>query len=179
MKGKSAIVIFGVVSVIILFFVLGATFSDQVIEVKIKKSYAKSSVRDSLNSPQFWNKWIWNFDDPSSKVEYFKVKSGKGSGLVRKSGRSGKSGFKILSSNNDSLTYELVTDDQRFVERGVFYFKIADDSTLVVWENEIDFTRNILARYKSYWTDYSNAFESYQALQLENLDSLLYEKVDE
>jgi hypothetical protein len=179
MKGKSAIVIFGVVSVVILFFVLGSTFSDQIIEVKIKKMYANSSLRDSLNSPHFWNKWVWNFDDPSSKVEYFKVESGKGAGLVRKSGRSGKSGFKILASNSDSLTYELVTDDQRFVEKGVFYFKSSEDSTQLIWKNEIDFTRNILARYKSYWTDYSKVFESYQTLQLENLDSLLNEKVNE
>lgn len=179
MKGKSAILFFGVISLLILVFVFGSTFSDKKVQIDLAEQFRNDIVRDSLNSPYFWNKWVWNYDDPTAKIEYLKVDSGEGAGVVRKSRMTGKSGFKILSSNDDSLVYELVTDDQRFVERGVFYFYGESDGIKVKWINEIDFTRNVLARYKSYWTDYKSVFEKYQLDQLKSLDSLVYEKANE
>lgn len=178
MKGKTAIVVFGVLSVIILVFVLGSTFSEKKVDVFVSKEYRDVRIVDSLNSPHFWNRWVWNYEDKSAKIEYLDIKKGKGAGVVRKSSLTGKSGFKIMESSSDSLVYELVTDDQRFVERGTMYFKYSEDKLYVKWYNEIDFTRNVLARYKSYWSDYKTTFEKYQLNQLEVLDSLVYEKTE-
>lgn len=178
MKGKSAVLVFGVLSLLILAFVFGSTFSDKKVQIDLAEQFDNYAVRDSLNSPYFWNRWIWNFEDPSAKIEFLKNDSGIADGIVRKSKLTGKSGFKVLYSDDDSLVYELVTDDQRFVERGAFYFYGEPDGLKLKWKNEIDFTRNVLARYKSYWTDYKTIFEQYQLSQLRSLDSLVYEKTN-
>ena len=116
--------------------------SDSTIQVKVQSKNLPSHVKDSLASARFWYNWIWPVKDQSMKVEFF-IEGHEG--FVTKSTQGGKGGFKILSVESDSLVYQVISDNQQFVESGVIRFHGDSLQTSFEWESQIDFSANILA----------------------------------
>lgn len=173
MKGSKAIVIIGVGSLLLLFVVIGSVFSPSLIEINNQADLKvnKSQLFDSLKSVSFWESWIWEEKDPSLEIEHL---SGNEKGMVWKSDYEGKGGFKIIEIEGDSaINYELVTDNQTFIEHGRIVLKGDENQTEITLKTKVDFSTNIRARYMSYFNDYNEMFSNYQKSQLERLNKLL------
>lgn len=172
MKGAKALLVIGVSSVLLLLIVVGSVFSPSLIEInnQIDLNISKTKLLDSLQSVTFWEDWIWEQQDPSLEIEYLIDEKG----MVWKSNYEGKGGFKIVEIKGDSsISYELVTDNQKFIEHGRLVLKGGENETTLYLKTKVDFSTNIRARYMSYFNDYNQMFSNLQKSQLERLKILM------
>lgn len=172
MKGAKALLVIGVSSVLLLLIVVGSVFSPSLIEInnQIDLNISKTKLLDSLQSVTFWEDWIWEQQDPSLEIEYLIDEKG----MVWKSNYEGKGGFKIVEIKGDSsISYELVTDNQKFIEHGRLVLEGGENETTLYLKTKVDFSTNIRARYMSYFNDYNQMFSNLQKSQLERLKILM------
>lgn len=172
--GRKSLVIIGVFSLIILLFVFGSTFAQSVVstENKIELSLPHDQVFSQLHSLEFWKKWNWERPDETLEIEKIEGENG----ILWKSDYEGKGGLKIMEVLGDTLIrYELVTDNQNFVEHGeikVFEKEMGCD---IIWKSKIDFSTNVRAKYLSFLKDYQKLFEGYHDHQLNRIETILNE----
>lgn len=127
-----------------------------------------------LNNPTEWKRWsAWNNTyDPTLIHMYGGPLSGTG---ARQSWSGDKTGTWQMvftaSAAPDSLTYELKQQGQTIVTKGAFTLQLADNGTLVTWQQTTPLQDDILSLYKGVWFNYKTQKEVQQALS--NLNALI------
>lgn len=140
------------------------------LETKYHYQNSKEEIINYLSTSENWKDWL--FYVPKDEIKYIQngPQDGEGAGFKWFSPKEGDGVIEIKHVHENSITYELVTDNGRFRERGIFLMKENEGKTTVIWQDTLDVSTNLFAR----WAANSNAFA--KRINEKNLSTLV--KID-
>jgi len=143
------------------------------LESKHNFSNSKKEIIGYLSTSENWKDWL--FLVPKSEVKYIQngPQQGEGAGFKWFNTREGDGVIEIKRVRENSITYELVTDNGQFRERGSFVLNENNKGVVVVWQDTLDVSTNIFARWAANSEGFAKRINEKNLSTLVKIDSLL------
>lgn len=143
------------------------------LESKYHFNHSQEQVVSYLSTSENWKNWL--FYVPKNELEYIQngPEKGDGSGFKWFNTQEGDGVLEIKKVLENSIAYELVTDDGNFRERGVFLIDGNDTNTVVIWQDTLDVSTNLFARWAADNEGFSDRINKKNLSTLHKIDSLM------
>ena len=154
MKIKSPIIII-VFSLLVGLCAVLISFLPKIVVVhsayEIKASQQEVSV--FLSKADTWKKWFFVNADPSRRYLKIGADTSLNSGFKWFSKLEGDGALQIKQVTKDSISYEMISDNNQFREKGRFYLKVkennTDPMTLITWVDSLDVSTSLFSRFQA------------------------------
>lgn len=147
MKAKAPIIIV-VFSILIGLLAVGVSFLPKIVVVKTQYQLKpdREVVIRELSAAQVWkNSLILQYDSAAKFID-ITAKNGGKPGFKWFSKKLGDGAFQIKNITADSLTYEMISDNNQFREKGVFYFLESGSVCEIKWMDTLDISTSLISR---------------------------------
>lgn len=177
MRNKSAIALFGMSGLLVLFATYASLLPDVIAskaEIEIKAS--STEIITFLKKAENWADFAFA-DEVKHNGKWRIMLSGKesGEGSVLKwfSDKIGDGGLEIKRVNADTLIFERISDNNAFRDRGYFSFAQNDSVTKVSFLDSLDLSTNFMARYEAQDDTYLPKIDSNNLEMLKRLKTVI------
>ena len=170
MKIKAPIVIVGF-SILIALFLAYVSFLPKVVVVKSKLEI-KATQEELLNYLSQTNSWKdWFFIVPDSSRRFLQIghKGGVEAGIKWFSKLEGDGALQLKFLSKDSISYDMITDNNQFREKGKMYFKSMDSLTTITWLDSLDVSTSLFSRIAAKNESFASRMEVNNLMILQNL----------
>jgi hypothetical protein len=121
------------------------------VQVSAKTKATDQEVDDFITRPKNWSNWIIG---DTSLIENSKVVNNKeGKPLILKwwSAEVGDGALELLQvdSNRNFISYQLVSDNAVYREKGVLSWDVQNGETKISWADTLDISTNLGSRWKA------------------------------
>lgn len=176
MKQKAPIFIVVVSLVIGAFMLLVATLPKTVnIQSEINSKNSKEEILSYLSTSENWKDWL--FYIPKTEIRYIQngPLQGKGAGFKWFHENEGDGVIEIVDVKADRVVYQLVTDNGQYRDKGSFFLKESDGKTTIVWQDTLDVSTNLYARWAANSESFGVRLGNKNLGTLKKIDSLIIE----
>ena len=150
MKQKGPIFIVSVSLAIGAFMLFVATLPKTVnVQTEMNSENSKEEILSYLSTSENWKDWL--FYIPKSELRYIQngPLRGKGAGFKWFHENEGDGVIEIVDVLEDRVVYQLVTDNGQYRDKGSFVVKDNEGKTAIVWEDTLDVSTNLYARWSA------------------------------
>jgi hypothetical protein len=174
-KGAVVIVVFSIL-VIVLMGLVSLLPNTVELEAKYEYSNSKKEVLDFLSTTEHWKDWL--FYVPKGELKYLQngPKEGVGSSFKWFHDKEGDGVIEIKGMSSNGLTYELITDNGLFRERGSFVLSKKAGKTQVVWQDTLDVSTSLFGRWAAKEEGFAQRLNKKNRSVLVKIDSLMNAK---
>jgi hypothetical protein len=174
MKGKGPIIVV-VFSLLIAVFMAFVSLLPNTLELESNHVFnnSKEEIIDYLATSENWKNWL--FFVPKSELEYIQngPQNGEGAGFKWFSNDEGDGVIEIIKVSNTSVSYEMVTDNGQFRERGTFIVKEKGTKAMVTWQDTLDVSTSLFGRWAARTEGFARRINKKNLSTLIKIDSLL------
>ncbi len=174
-KGAVVIVVFSILVIVLMSLV---SLLPDTVELETKYEYrnSKKEVWDFLSTTDHWKDWL--FYVPKGELKYLNngPKKGIGSSFKWFHDKEGDGVIEIKSMTSNALTYELITDNGLFRERGSFVLSNKGGKTQVLWQDTLDVSTSLFGRWAAKDEDFAQRINDKNWGVLVKIDSLINAK---
>lgn len=143
--GKKGPVILIGFSILLLIFMAWVSTLPDIIALENQVVFSSESntgnkVQSALSSAENWKTRL--FLNPDSKVRFMPLKDG----FKWFSDEEGDGALALSQKENDTISYQLITDNGQFRNRGVYFFDSSNGETTLTWRDTLDVSTSFFAR---------------------------------
>lgn len=147
MGKKGPVILIGFSMLVLIFMAWVSTLPDIIpIENKVvfpTEANTERKVQTALADSENWKKRLFlNLD---SKVRFMPLKDG----YKWFSDEEGDGALALNQKENDTISYQLITDNGQFRNRGVYFFDYSKGETTLTWRDTLDVSTSFFARWSA------------------------------
>lgn len=174
MKLKSPIIIVGF-SILIGILAAFVSFLPKIAVVKSEHEMKgnKQELSVLLSQTEYWKTLFFSAPDSSRRFLQIGNKRGVNSGFKWFSKWEGDGAFHLKLITEDSVFFEMITDNGQFREKGKLYFQQKDSLIKVVWIDSLDISTSLFSRIAAKKEGFTKRMEVQNTEVLKNLDKIV------